>query len=109
MSPGRIKIYKKTSLVITLQDIDLIDQIYSLIVVLNTQQVTCSFTRHPAGGIGSLISVFVVDGDDCVDLDGDESDERREARLDGQRREGREAEHWHQGVQDQTLWKKQTI
>ena len=50
-----------------------------------------------------LFSVFVVDGDDGVDLDGDEADERREAGLDGERGEGREAEHRHQRVQDQAL------
>ena len=48
-------------------------------------------------------SVFVVDGDDGVDLHGDEADERGEAGLDGERGEGGEAEHRHQRVQDQAL------
>ena len=48
-------------------------------------------------------SVFVVDGDDGVDLDRDEADERREAGLEGERGEGAEAEDGHQRVQDQAL------
>ena len=64
----------------------------------STNNITPSSMQHPR-----RCSVFVVDGDDGVDLDRDEADERREAGLEGERGEGAEAEDGHQRVQDQAL------